>query len=311
MKDFSGKLAIITGGGTGMGRELAKQLIADGCDVAMCDIMTDNLAEALGVCQGMAPQGVSVTAHECDVADEAQVLRFSKEVREQHPGGGSFVNETREDWERIFDINWNGVYYMTRAFFDLLLASEEGHIINTSSINGFYAALGGGGPGVPHTAYSTAKFAVKGFTESLITDFRFNAPHLKASIVMPGYIGTDIALNTSKIAGGIDLMNLTDLQVRQTRERLQAEGSDVGDLSDEDIRSEIQQRIKNYRSNAPMSAAEAATVILDGVREERWRILVGKDAQNLDRTIRELPEDAYDDTLLGPLAKNYKETFGA
>ena len=83
---------------------------------------------------------------------------------------------------------WGGVYNGSRAFMPLLVASDEGHIVNTSSVNGFWAALG---PGTPHTAYSAAKFAVKGFTEALIIDLRLNAPHVHASVVMPGHIGTD------------------------------------------------------------------------------------------------------------------------
>lgn len=326
MKDFSGKLAVITGSGTGMGRELAKQLVAEGCDVAFCDIMEDNLKDTLAQCQENIPQGVKVSAHLCDVADEDQVLRFSREVEDQHGrgyinllfnnagvgGGGSFVNETREAWDRIFNINWFGVYYMTRAFMPLLRASEEGHIINTSSINGFYAALGGGGPGVPHTAYSSAKFAVKGFTESLMTDFRDNAPHLKASVVMPGYVGTDIAINTMKLAGGRDPLNLTPDQIEETRDmmKVMAPDMDADGLSDDEIQAGVAERAVGYRDNAPVSAAQAATVILDGVKAEEWRIFVGKDAVNLDRTIRENPKEAYEDSILPKLRANYEETFG-
>ena len=91
-------------------------------------------------------------------------------------GGGSFINEPREQWERVFAVNWWGVYYTARAFLPLLIASPEGVLVNTSSVNGFWASLG---PAWPHTAYSTAKFAVKGFTESLIEDLRTNAPHVR------------------------------------------------------------------------------------------------------------------------------------
>ena len=90
---------------------------------------------------------------------------------------------------------WGGVYYGTRAFLDLLVAADEGHIVNTSSVNGFWASIG---PDRPHTAYSAAKFAVKGFTEALLTDLRVNAPHVKASVVMPGHIGTSIVQNSMR-----------------------------------------------------------------------------------------------------------------
>lgn len=326
MKDFSGKLAVITGGGTGMGRELAKQLVAEGCDVAFCDVIEENMAIALQECQEGIPQGVKVTSHLCDVADEDQVLRFRNEVEDQHGrgyinllfnnagvgGGGSFLNASREEWDRTYGICWNGVYFMTRAFMPLLVASEEGHIINTSSINGFYAALGGGGPGVPHTAYSTAKFAVKGFTEALMTDFKFNAPHLKASIVMPGYVGTDIYINSQKLIGGTDPLNMSDEEIAGLRVRMKEAGTqlDIDQMSDDDLRESIKDQAVGYRENAPLSAAGAAKIMLDGVKEERWRIFVGKDAHNLDRTIREAPEDAYEEALLPRLRKNYIETYG-
>ena len=159
-----------------------------------------------------APDGTTVTAHGCDVADEASVERFRDEVLAQHGrdhinllfnnagigGGGSFLLAKREEWDRTFAIDWGGVYNCSRAFVPLLVASDEGYLVNTSSVNGFWASLG---PGMPHTAYSAAKFAVKGFSEALLEDFRINAPHVKVSVVMPGHIGTDIVIN-SRIAHG-------------------------------------------------------------------------------------------------------------
>ena len=83
----------------------------------------------------------------------------------------------------------------------MLLKADEGHIVNTCSVNGFWASVG---LGVPHTAYSAAKFAVKGFTEALINDLRLNAPHIKCSVVMPGHIGTSIVSNSRKVQTGND-----------------------------------------------------------------------------------------------------------
>jgi len=108
-------------------------------------------------------------------------------------GGGSFVTDDRSEWERTFGIDWGGVYYCTRAFLPMLLRADEGHVVNTSSLNGLWASIG---PTIPHTAYSAAKFAIRGFTEALITDFRVNAPHLRGSVVMPGHIGTSIVINS-------------------------------------------------------------------------------------------------------------------
>ena len=100
-------------------------------------------------------------------------------------GGSSFVSGDREEWERTFAIDWYGVYYCARAFLPLLIASADGVLVNTSSVNGFWASLG---PGAPQTAYSTAKFAVRGFSEALIEDLRTHAPHVRVAVVMPGHV---------------------------------------------------------------------------------------------------------------------------
>ena len=191
MKDFAGKIAVITGGGTGMGRELARQLVAEGCNVAMCDISADAMAETKRLCEmERLPQGLRVTTHIADVSIEDQLKRFSEEIREQQAtdkihllfnnagigGGGSLFTNTREQWERTFNICWGGVYLGVRTFLPMLMTADEGHIVNTSSVNGFWASIG---MGISHTAYSAAKFAVKGFTEALINDLRLNAPHIK------------------------------------------------------------------------------------------------------------------------------------
>jgi NAD(P)-dependent dehydrogenase (short-subunit alcohol dehydrogenase family) len=309
VKDFAGKLAVITGGGTGMGRELARQLVEQGCDVAMCDVITENMAETLSLCEAKAPQGVKVSTHVCDVSDEAQVLKFRDDVEAFHGrgyinllfnnagigGGGSFILDDRDNWEKTFGVCWYGVYYCARAFMPLLMAAEESHLINTSSVNGFWASLG---PNTAHTAYSSAKFAVKGFSEALINDLKMNAPNVKVSVVMPGHIGTDIAINSGKILGEPEAMDLPDEDVDQARERLKLFAEtleiDVDALSNDDIRQLIAQRGVDFRDNAPMSAAEAATIMLDGVKQERWRILVGEDAHMLDERVRADPEGAYD-----------------
>ena len=167
-------------------------------------------------------------------------------------GGYSFVADDRRDWDRTFAICWGGVYNCSRAFVPLLVASDAGYLVNTSSVNGFWAALG---PGSPHTAYSTAKFAVKGFSEALITDFRVNAPHVKVAVVMPGHVGTGIVANTHE---------------RPRRRRVAG-------------REHAARSPTRSRAKAPVSAGEAATIILDGVRRDEWRILVGDDARGARR----------------------------
>ena len=261
-----------------------------------------------------------VSTFVANVADESAVNAFATSVATDHDtdhinllfnnagigGGGSFVLDERADWETTFNICWGGVYLCTRAFMPMLLASTEGHVVNTSSVNGFWASLG---LGIPHTAYSAAKFAVKGFTEALITDFRLNAPHLRASVVMPGHIGTSIVINSGKVLGR-EPKELTTEQIEDLRTRLQRSGLDLGGASDEDIRLGMQLRGEMFRDNAPMTAAEAAAVIIAGVRADEWRILVGDDAFALDEMVRESPGEAYDDSFVDRLKARQIFSFG-
>ena len=305
MKDFAGKIAVITGGGTGMGRELAKQLVAEGCSVAMCDVSAENMAETQRQCQAAAPQGTRVMTFVADVSDEPQILKFRDAVARQLDtdhihllfnnagigGGPSFITSPREEWEKTFNVCWYGVYYTTRAFIDMVLKASEGHIVNTSSVNGFWASLG---PARAHTAYPAAKFAVKGFTEGLINDLRLNAPHVKCSVVMPGHIGTAIMTNSCRILSGHGAEEMSAAEIAEARKGLKAMGMPVDVLTDLQITQMIAELGRQFESNAPTTAAEAATIILNGVREEKWRILVGTDAHSLDRHVRNAPEEAYE-----------------
>ena len=298
MKDFSGKIAVVTGGGAGMGRELTKQLAEAGCSIAICDISEEDMAETVRQAEAVAQQGVRVTHFRADVGDEDQVQAFADHVRSEHEtdhihllinnagigGGGSFVNGPREHWERTFNVCWYGVYNNARAFMPMLVAADEGHIVNVSSVNGFWASIG---PDTPHTAYSAAKFAVKGFTEALITDLRMNAPHVKASVVMPGHIGTQIALNT-----------------------LREFSADAAAMGGAEAVEEAKTRGEMFRDNALTTAPAAATIILDGVRAEKWRILIGPDADALDQAVRATPEEAYEGDFGMKIFAGLREALG-
>jgi NAD(P)-dependent dehydrogenase (short-subunit alcohol dehydrogenase family) len=289
MRDLKDKLAVVTGGGTGIGRELVRQLAAAGCHVATCDVAEEAMAETRTLAGKEGAAGVQVTAHVANVAHEEDLLSFRDAVAREHGaealnllfnnagigGGGSFVAGPREQWERTFGVSWYGVYYGCRAFLPMLLAADAAHIVNTSSVNGFWASLG---PGVPHTAYCAAKFAIKGFSEALIEDLRVHAPHVKVSVVMPGHIGTEIVANTFEQQGTVTIPGFADVDPAQ-------------------VETFLQEMATRFRETAPTTPAEAAKVILDGVREERWRILVGEDAHNVDAQVRKAPEEAYDPTF--------------
>ncbi len=290
-----------------MGRELARQLIAEGCNVAMCDVSAEAMAETKRLCEvERLPQGLRITTHIADVAIEGQLIRFRDELIEQQAtdkihllfnnagigGGGSLFTNSREQWERTFNICWGGVYLGVRTFLPLLMKADEGHIVNTSSVNGFWASVG---PGVSHTAYASAKFAVKGFSEALMTDLRLNAPHIKCSVVMPGHIGTSIVSNSRKVQSADGSERLNADEVALTRKRMVAAGvPDAEKMSDEDIQAAFAERARSFLEDAPTTAAQAARIILDGVKAEQWRILVGEDAKRLDERVRATPEQAYE-----------------
>ncbi|HEY1416218.1 MAG TPA: SDR family NAD(P)-dependent oxidoreductase [Caulobacteraceae bacterium] len=321
MKDFTGKIAVITGGGTGMGRELARQLAAEGCSVAMCDVSAANMAQTRALCEKEAAQGTRVMTFVADVSDEAALLGFRDAVGRELDtdrihllfnnagigGGGSFVTGERSEWEKTFNVCWNGVYLTTRAFMPMLLAADEGHIVNTSSVNGFWATLG---PAVSHTAYPAAKFAVKGFTEALITDLRLNAPHVKCSVVMPGHIGTEIVANSRKVLSGNESDTLDEAALAQARKGLASRGVAADSLTDDQIRALSAEMARRFRDDAPTTAAQAAKIILDGVKAERWRILVGPDAGVIDEMVRDDPDEAYESAFFQKLAERANWRLG-
>jgi NAD(P)-dependent dehydrogenase (short-subunit alcohol dehydrogenase family) len=315
---FTGKLAVVTGGGAGIGRELVRQLAAQGCSVAACDLNPDTVAVTAATAWALAPPGVAVTGHACDVSDEAQVLRFRAELLEQHVsdhvdlvfsnagifGGASFVKDSREEWERTFNVNWWGVYYCARTFLPLLIASGDGVLVNISSVAGFWATAGAG---APITAYSTSEFAIKGFSEALVEDLRSNAPQVRVVVVMPGVVNTDIYLNSRRALGLPEWDQLSDAQLLEllpenTRATLIAMGLLAEDFSADDLRQVIR-RMKPELQDQGFTAAQAATIILDGVRSGAWRILVGEEAKILDEHVRVNPEAPFN-------YENYAEMYG-
>ncbi|MGH3269216.1 MAG: SDR family NAD(P)-dependent oxidoreductase [Trebonia sp.] len=318
MESFAGKLAVVTGGGSGIGRELVRQLAAAGCSVATCDLNPDTIAVTAAAAWAAVPPGVQVTGHTCDVSDEAQVQRFRDELLEQHAsdhvdlvfsnagvaGGSSFVKDSRQEWERTFAINWWGVYFCARTFLPLLIASGDGVLVNMSSVAGFWATAGNG---VPLTAYCTSEFAIKGFSEALIPDLRANAPQVRVVVVMPGVVNTDIAENSRRVLGLPDIEQLSDAQLMEmmsdeARAVLIGMGLLHEDFSADDLRRAIP-RLKNEFRGKGFTAAQAATIILDGVRSGAWRILVGEEAKMLDEQVRANPEAPFN-------YENYPEYYG-
>jgi len=303
MEDFAGKIAVVTGGGTGIGRELARRLAAEGCHVAICDVSREAMLETQRLCESEGRSGIRITTHIADVSDEAQMVKFRDEVETEQAtdkihllfnnagvgGGGSMFTNTRDEWDRTFGICWGGVYLGVRTFLPMLVRAPEGRIVNVSSINGEWATVG---PDIAHTAYSAAKFAVRGFSEALMIDLRINAPHVKCSVVMPGHIGTALPANSRRVhTGGANELRPEDIAA--VRVRLSRNGVDVSRMSDQDIAAMGATVAQAFHDNAPTTAARAAEIICEGVRDGRWRILVGDDARIIDERVRANPEDAY------------------
>jgi NAD(P)-dependent dehydrogenase (short-subunit alcohol dehydrogenase family) len=263
--EFENRIAVLTGGASGIGRELSFQLVRNGTHVAVCDIDQPRLEVAARRARALNPN-VRVTTHVHDVADKKAVDRFVDEVIETHGceaihllfnnagvvGGGSFVTGPRAEWDRTFAVTWFGVYYCTRAFLPLLMAADQGVVVNASSVNGLWASLG---PGSAHTAYSSAKFAVRGFTESLIGDFKKHAPHLSAVLVMPGHVRSAMPSPPRTWRRALDSL------------------------------------FADYQAVASETAAE---MILDAVRNGQWRVVIGQDAEAVDARVRADPWTAYD-----------------
>jgi len=318
MDTFTGKLAVVTGGGSGIGRELVRQLAAQGCSVAACDLNPDSVALTAATTWAAAPAGVTVTGHTCDVSDEAQVLRFRDELLSQHAsdhvdlvfsnagvaGGSSFVKDSRQEWERTFAINWWGAYFCARTFLPLLIASGDGVLVNMSSVAGFWATAGNG---VPLSAYCTSEFAIRGFSESLIPDLRANAPQVRVAVVMPGQVNTSMAENSRRALGQPEVEQLSDAELtemvpEEARTILVEMGLLTVGFTAEDLRQAIP-RIKAEFQDKGFTAAEAATIILEGVLSGAWRILVGDEAKMLDEQVRADPEAPFD-------YERYPEMYG-
>ncbi len=302
MDDFDGRVAVVTGGGSGIGRELVRQLAAAGSDVAMCDIDDAGMQRTAELVTEDGAD-VTVTRHVCDVSDETQMQGFREEASAAHDtdvvhllvnnagigGGESFLLASREEWDRTMAVTWGGVYNGCRVFMPMLVAAERAAVVNISSVAGFLALRG---PGQPHTAYATAKYAVRGFTEGLLVDLRTHAPHVTAHVVMPSWVRTPIISNTRRAHGGLD--------IAPVRAEMAAQGVDVDELTDQQVLDAVDQEVQAIMDSAVTPEA-AAEQILDGLRADQWRILIGEDAVILDEGVRRDPWSAYDYDYLASL----------
>lgn len=269
MKNFTDRVAAITGAGSGMGRSLAIALARDGCHLSLADRNATSLAETAQLAQAAAPNVVGaplrITTRVLDVSDRAAMFDWAAETVAQHDrvnlvfnNAGVALSSTIDgmeysDLEWIVGINFWGVVHGTKAFLPHLKASGNGHIVNTSSVFGLFAQPGMSG-------YNATKFAVRGFTESLRQELDLMNCGVSATCVHPGGIRTSIA-QSSRISQNM-----------------------VGFM----IESE-QQGKDDFEKFFITTADEAARVILDGVRKNKRRVLIGRDARAADWLARTLP----------------------
>ena len=276
MKDFSGKVAAITGAGSGMGRTLALQLAQRGCHLALSDVNQDGLSQTAELAR---KHGVTVTADVVNVADREAMEAWAARSNAAHGkinlifnNAGVALSATMEgveyaDFEWIMGINFWGVVYGTKAFLPYLKAAGEGHIINTSSLFGLCAQPGMGG-------YNASKFAVRGFTEALRQELDMQNCGVSATSVHPGGIKTNIA--------------------RDSRVSKSIEGLLVKDASKSGARFE-----KLFITTAD----SAALTILKAVERNSRRVLVGPDAKATDLLVRFFP--SFYQVVLSYLARKF------
>ncbi|RZO84485.1 MAG: SDR family NAD(P)-dependent oxidoreductase [Oceanococcus sp.] len=262
MKNFSNKVAAITGAGSGIGRALALQLADAGCAVAISDVNEAGLAETAAL---LADKGVKVTQQRLDVADRAAVYAWADLVVAEHGQvnlifnnagvalAGSVAGTSIEDYEWIMNINFWGVVYGTKAFLPHLKASGDGHVINISSVFGLFSQP-------TQSGYNASKFAVRGFTESLRQELDLAGHGVSASCVHPGGIKTNIARSA----------------------RINASMKDLTGVDGEKSTAEFEKLFST-------TADQAAATILKGVRKNARRILIGLDARAIDSFQRSLP----------------------
>jgi NAD(P)-dependent dehydrogenase (short-subunit alcohol dehydrogenase family) len=254
MEGFAGKVAVVTGAGSGIGQALAIELARSGASVAISDVNTEGLATTEERLKGI---GAPVKTDRLDVTEREAFELYADAVKDHfgkvnqiyNNAGIAFAGDIEvsqfKDIERVMDVDFWGVVNGTKVFLPHLIASGDGHIVNISSIFGLFSVPG-------QAAYNAAKFAVRGFTEALRQEMELAGHPVKVTTVHPGGIKTNIVRNMTAV-DSVDPAKLTNTFDKKL---------------------------------ASTSPQKAARVILDGVRKNKARVLIGNDAKALDLIVR-------------------------
>ncbi len=271
---FEGRVAAITGAGSGIGRAVAEALARRGCRLALSDIDEAGLAETVTRCEG---SGVKVTSQRLDVADRDAVYAWADTVVDEHGSVNFIVNNAGvalaatvesmddADFDWLMDINLRGVVSGTKAFLPHLEAAGDGHVVNVSSVFGLVS--------IPsQAAYNAAKFGVRGFTDALRMELEIAGSPVSCTTIHPGGIRTNIARN-ARIHDAVREMTGNDLDAGEAFERI-----------------------------AMTTPAKAARQILTAVEKNKRRALIGPDAKVFDLVSR-LPAGLYQRALVAGMRR--------
>ncbi|WP_406814563.1 SDR family NAD(P)-dependent oxidoreductase [Mycobacterium sp. M23085] len=274
MGTFAGKVAVVTGAGSGIGQALAVELGRAGAKVAISDVDTEGLAQTA---EQLTAIGAAFKSDRLDVTEREAFLAYADAVN-QHFGKvnqiynnagitfiGSIEDSRFKDIERVIDVDFWGVVNGTKAFLPHLIASGDGHVVNISSALGLFSAPG-------QAAYVSAKFAVRGFTEALHQEMAAAGHPVRVTTVHPGGIKTAFARNATAVEG-LDQAALATVFEEQ---------------------------------QAKTTPQRAAQLILDGVRKNKARVLVGPDVKAMDLLVR-LAGPNYERLVGGPVMSRVKD----
>jgi NAD(P)-dependent dehydrogenase (short-subunit alcohol dehydrogenase family) len=250
----AGKVVVVTGAGSGMGRQVALELLRRGARVAAIDINGTTLEETVSLAAG---RGDAIATHVVNITDRAAVEALPQAVIDRFGGVDGiincagiiqpFVRLNDLDYaaiDRVFDVNFRGTLYMTKTFLPWLLKRPVAHVVNISSMGGFLPVPG-------QTIYGASKAAVKLLTEGLSSELKGTNVHV--TVVFPGAVATNITTNS-----GVEMP---------------AMGAGA-------------------KTPPVLPADKAARIILDGMEHDRYRVLVGRDARLMDALYRLSPRRA-------------------